>query len=353
VADSTLVQDSALNANPGTVQTQSVCAVTITYGDRQHLLRPVLLALLKEPPIWKIVVVSNAARWDVQGLAEELAPGRIEVLEMGSNRGSSAAYAAGIKRACELGAEFIWLLDDDNEPQEDALVNLLAASTQLRQEFPKDNVAVVGYRADRNRDLAVNIPLWRLKPRPSSFWGFHVFDVPYKLWRRTPWGRPQPRPSMPEMVEIKDAPFGGLLFHREVVERHGVPREDFILYCDDSEFTHRITRSGGALRLIPAAKVIDLDPNWHFSKRYRNSFEACLEGDNDSRMFYAIRNLTYLDSHFCAQNGLVYWINRRVYCLGLWIFALILRRSDRYRLLKRAIRDGLAGRLGVASDLPL
>ena len=328
----------------------SVCAVTITYGMREQLLRPVLLALLKEPSVWKIVVVSNAARWDVRVLASELAPGRIEVLEMGSNRGSSAAYAAGIKRACEVGTDFIWLLDDDNEPQEGALSELLSAHGRLNEEFPRDKLAVFGFRPLHHQDILTG---WYRRRRPSSFWSFHVFDTPYKLWRRARRLRPRMRRALPFSVEMGEGPFGGLLFHRAVVERHGLPREDFVLYADDLEFTYRISSDGGALRLVPSAALADLDLAWPADRRFGRGIYAWLVMSSDARVFYGARNQSYLDSHCYPHNRLMFWINRRVFCLVLWVLALVSRRTGRYRLVQSAIRDGLEGHLGVRPEYPL
>ena len=353
MADQTLAQDRSLSAALDKTHSGSVCAVTVTYGKRQHLVRRVLAALLDERDIWKIIVVSNGCAWDVQGLGEKLAPDRIEVIDLRSNRGSAAGFAAGIKRACELGADFIWLLDDDNEPQAGVLAELLVAHARLGNDLSNDNLAVGAFRAGRQRGVAMSGPLRRVKCRPSSFWGFHVFDVPYKLWRRTPWGRHDERLSMPSTVRMTIAPYGGLLFHRNVVERHGLPREDFVVYADDGEFTSRITRSGGEIRLVTSAGITELEDSWHMEKDFGTTFHAWIKGGSDVRVFYGARNHTYLDSHCLVQNKLMYWVNRQTYCLILWLFAVVYHRRARYKVLQSAIRDGLEGRLGVCLEYPL
>ena len=330
---------------------RSVCAVTVTHGDRQHLIRPVLHALLKEPAVWKIVVVSNAAQWNVQALASELGPERIELIEFPTNRGSSAAYAAGIKRACELRTELIWLLDDDNKAQDGALPELLRQHARLCNDSPKDKLLVLGYRPTLLDDVAGG---WNIERRPSSFFGFHVADVPYKLWRRTPWGRPGRLATLLPVVKIPNGPFGGLLFHRAVIETNGLPREDFVIYSDDTEFTYRITRNGGTLVLVTAARVADLEGSWHHPERsFWGSFVNWLEGASDSRMFYGARNRAYLDSHDFPHGRLMFWINRKIYCCVLRFLAQVFRRTSRYRVLQKGIKDGLEGRLGMRAEYPL
>ena len=311
------------------------------------------MALLLEPAIRKIVVVSNGAQWDVQTLAAEFGADKVDVVDLHTNQGSAVGFAAGIERACEWGMDFIWLLDDDNQPQEGALKELLAAHAHLVNTFSNDNLAVIAHRCNRPNVPGAGVPLSRLKRRPSSFANFHVFDIPYKFWRRSPWWRPYPGEALPPLIEVQSGPYGGLLFHNTVVKRHGLPRVDFVLYGDDGEFTHRIARNGGTIRLVTAAKVADLEPSWHFARRFPSSFHGFLEGGNDTHQFYGTRNQIYLDSHCLPHRRFMFWINRQVYCLGLLFFAMSLRRVDRYRLLKGAIRDGLEGRMGMHPEHPL
>lgn len=332
----------------------SVCAVTVTYGDRQHLLRQVLVAILRQPAVQTIVVVSNGAPWDVKALAGKLSPGKIKVVDLQVNGGSAAGFAGGIKRACELGADYIWLLDDDNEPQENALSELIGAYVRLRSDFPEDSLAVVALRPMLEWRISTGLLPRRLNDRPSSFWSFHVLDLPHKIWCRTPWGRPRAVETLPPLIETAVGPYGGLLFHRTVIEKHGLPRQDFVLYRDDLEFTYRITRDGGAIRMVTSATITDLDESWHTKDRVGTSFRSWLETTrSEVSVFYDARNRTYVDSHCLPHNRLMYWVNRRIYCFVLWIFALSSRRMDRYELLQSAIADGLAGRMGMVSTFPL
>lgn len=347
-----LDRETASNTNRRHIQQPSICAAVVTYGDRRHLVRPVLIALLEEALIWKIVLVNNGARWDVKALADELGPDRIEIVALGSNRGSGPGFAVAVEKACEMGAEFIWLLDDDNRPEPGAVSELLAAYTSLSCEFPKDRLAVVGFRPLFDARLASGEPLGRIKARPSTFFGFHLLDVPYQLWRRRPWRRSHPPQALPNLVEVDSAPYGGLLFHRSVIEKHGLPRADFVNYGGDTEFTLRITRDGGAIRLVTSARLLDLERGWWARNGGPgNPFGVWLERGGDARIFYSARSTAYLYSHCWPRKASMLWINRQVFCLGLWLHALILRRWDRYSLIRRGIEDGLAGRLGEVSGL--
>lgn len=346
--------EGAASLRPSGGPVGHVCVVTVTYGDRRHLLRPVLTSLLEEEAISKIVVVSNGTQWDVCSLARELAPHRIEVVNLPKNLGSAVGFGTGIKTACDLGAEFIWLLDDDNRPEEGALRDLLSALEDLSSTSSQEGLAVSAFRSSRPSNFttrgATTVPRVR---RRSSFWSFHLLDVPRKIWRRTPWaGREEPG-NVQRLIRVSDAAYGGLLFRPAVVQKFGLPRPDLVLYEDDTEFTRRITRGGGAIYLVRSALLRDLEEPWGAKSRSGLPVRGWLKDIGDGPAFYAARNLTYVDARREPHNRFIFSVNRRVYCGALLLFAVVFRRLNRYRLLRSAIRDGLAGRLGMHPEHPL
>jgi hypothetical protein len=165
-----------------------VTAVTVTYGNRSHYLKQVLAAVQREG-VRRTVVVNNGATWNVGRSLREDFRGAVDVLDMSGNTGSAAGFGAGISRAMDSGAEMIWLLDDDNMPVKGALSILLGQYERLRAHHAADKLAVLAFRPEHQADVAMGVAPERINPRPSSFRGFHVLDIPYKLWRRTRWGR--------------------------------------------------------------------------------------------------------------------------------------------------------------------
>lgn len=100
--------DNAINPSQVTV-------VTVTYGDRRHLLEPVLRAALAQE-VGKIIVVNNGTSWNVDALANAMGS-KVIVLNMDGNVGSAGGYSEGIALAMETECKAIWLLDDDNLPK--------------------------------------------------------------------------------------------------------------------------------------------------------------------------------------------------------------------------------------------
>lgn len=315
------------------------------------MLKEVVKALSAQG-VRRVVVVSNGATWDVGSWARQGAPGHVHVVQLSSNEGSSPAFAAGIAYAMGEGAEFIWLLDDDNQPQAGALTALLDAYAVLESEVPRDRLAVAAFRPCRFRGILLDIPLKKISQRPSTFLGFHLGAVPLMLWRHFRWGRPGPRRNIPPLVPTDFAPYGGLLFHRAVVEEHGLPRADFVLYADDWEFTSRITRHGGTIQVVTKAGVNELESSWRARARPKSPFAAWMTCE-DWRAYYGARNHVYVDTHCFPHRSLMLGANRLFCHLILWLHSLAYRQPGRYRLLRRAIRDGISGRLGTPPGLML
>lgn len=331
---------------------QRVVCVTVTYAERRALLRQVLDALVAQG-VARTVVVDNGARWPVKDELTAAYGNFVEVVEMGRNTGSAGGFAAGIRRAVELQADFIWLLDDDNRPVPGCLATLLNVYNELLGNQPTGLLAVLAFRPHHQADLAAGVPVHRINPRPNSFRGFHVLDIPYKVWRRTRRGRPSCGAALPTCVDLLVAPYSGLLFHRTLVEVVGVPYEKLVLYADDYEYTSRITQRGGRIVLVTAGCLEELEHSWNNRRNSSSSFEVLLKQGSDLRAYYTMRNGTYVDVLLFRKNRWVFFVNRVVYATLLWMFAVLYKKRARCRVLFAAMNDGLAARLGMNECFPL
>lgn len=334
------------------INEDSVFVVTVTYGDRETLLQQVLNAV-SDINVSGVIVVDNGSLWPVKARLTTAYHDFIDVVEMGGNTGSAEGFATGIQRALDLGAEYVWLLDDDNRPRSDTLQQLRDAYSQAQTSTPRDRLAVLAFRPEHQADVAAGVATHRINPRANSFRGFHVLDIPYKIWRRTPWGTPRVRGCLPATVEMDMAVYSGLLFHRDLIQLIGLPNVDFVLYADDNEFTYRIAKKGGKTVLVTTAMLDDLESSWNIKARFSNGFIANLKGVDDFRVYYGTRNGVYLDAVYLKKNSFAFLVNRTVYRALLFLLSIALRKGERYRLLREAIDDGLSGRLGLNERFPL
>lgn len=326
--------------------------VTLTYGDRYNYLHTLISRSLESPQIERVIVVSNASSAPLQTLVETW-PKHVQVIELPHNTGSANGYAVGIQAALDAGAEYLWLMDDDNAPTINAIEVLHDRLQRLAPTNGRDKVAVLGFRPTHQADIATGVPQRFAIQRRSSFFGFHIAHLPYKLWRRLPWGRPQVASGLPELVQLPFATYGGLLAHHSLYRRIGLPLEALKLYADDNEYTWRITAGGGRIFLVPEALLDDLEHSWNIKARTNNIYENYLLGGSDLRAYYGARNQAWFDKNVWVASPLVYQFNRWLFFCLLRVFARRCDAGPRLKLLEKAIADGESGLLGLNRSYPL
>ncbi len=321
-------------------------AVTVTYGERRDMLLSVLEALSDEG-VARVVVVDNGANWNVARTLSERFGDYVEVVSMGANQGSAAGYVAGFREAMATGLPFLWLLDDDNKPRPGCLKTLRSA---YADELGRASSALLAVVALRPEHFAGGVSARQLLTRWDSFGGFHIGDILDKLIHR--WRGNRSR-AMADRVVLGVAPYGGMLFHRSLVERLGLPLLDFGQYGDDTEFTWRITSNGGRIVQVADALVDDLEVAFQKNAPLRNRFLGALLADSAFRTYYTFRNLAYFESRFRRRNRLLFAFNRHVYFGILRHYARRHGRMDQYTFIRESSDEGLNGPLRPSERFPL
>lgn len=322
-----------------------VVAALVTYGDR----RPLLLAVLdrlREEGVGHVVVVDNGAKWPVAAELSDRFGTWASTLTLATNTGSACGFAAALERASRSPQPFVWILDDDNRPQTGCLTLLLDAWCAEAEASLSSLLAVVASRAEHS---TAHVSARQLLTRWDSFGGFHVADVADKLAHRLP----RKKPLAHARVQVGVTHFGGMLFHRSLIERIGLPRADFFMYAEDTEFTWRITAAGGRVVQVIRALIDDLEPARQRTADLRNRFTAALLAESNFRTFYAVRNLACFERHFRRRNRFIFALNQRLYFALLRFYAHRLSRMAAYRFIRASASEGLAGRLGPDPRFPL
>lgn len=332
-------------------------AVTVTYGNRFHLLKQVIESALSEG-VAKVIVVDNnsvpESREQLKEYEKEL-NGKIKVLYLDDNYGSAGGFKRGLEEAdSDENCEFIWLLDDDNEPQKGSLKVLENFWNDLNQEDKNGKVSLLSYRKDRvayKEAIMTNNPDLVLG-RKNSFLGFHIIDLPKKVLKviKRKFGLN----TFIENQNIKSgkvsvAPYGGMFFHKNIIATVGYPNEEFYLYADDHEWSHRITKNGGDIYLVLDSLVDDIDTSWNVSQKKEKSFNIIANGSK-FRMYYSTRNRVFFESTNLVSNEFIYKLN-------ILVFRFLVRNADKlkqnYQIFNRAISDGLENRLGKNENINL
>lgn len=333
--------------------THKTTLVTLTYGDRLPYLQTLVSRSLASSQIERVIIVSNASVAPLESLTQAW-PDQVEVIYLQHNTGSAKGYSVGIQAALDAGADYIWLMDDDNAPSVNAIATLHHCLYERERIDGRDKAAVLGFRPTHQADIAAGVPNRFAIQRRSSFFGFHIAQLPYKIWRRLPWGRPRAKQQAQKpMVQLPFATYGGLLAHRSVYERIGLPLDALLLYADDSEYTWRITAGGGRIFLVPEALLDDLEESWNIKAKTSNVYESFLLGGSDLRAYYGARNQAWFDKNIWASSSWLYSLNRWVFFRLLRLVAKRKGAEQRLGLIEKAIQDGESGVLGLHQSYPL
>lgn len=326
-----------------------VTAVIVTYGDRATYVQQVVEALVGQG-ISQVILVDNASADESAFIYHKMAsriPDQFYYLPLDSNTGSAFGYKHGITYAQKLASEFIWLLDDDNLPEEGALQELKqywqqAGKTGTRSKG--ESLALLSYRNDRplyKKAVISGNPYLMLGP-VNSFMGFDLWKKCRNFFVKE--GGANISSSTSTVGKVAVAPYGGLFFHKALLDHIGLPDETFYLYGDDYDFSYRITKHGGDIILLLTSKVCDLETSFHL-KKVKRGWNRFFKTDSATRIYYSVRNSIRFERKNFVTNGFIYSCNAIAYLALLLVqFALNPDQLKKLKPLFRGLRDGFLHR---------
>ncbi|WP_452230592.1 glycosyltransferase [Lacinutrix sp. MEBiC02404] len=305
--------------------------VTVTYGNRAAYFSKLIDSVVKNPNVAKIVVVSNGVDEESSvrlNQLQEVNKAKLIVHDMGYNSGSALGFKEGIKRVLEEDVDFVWLLDDDNLPKNNALEVLLKSWDSFKDNTTKP-LSLLSYRPQRKiyKDAISQHNPYLMLGTENSFLGFNILD---KLKK--------PKANKPEEVDsgvVAVAPYGGMFFHKDTISQIGLPNEHFFLYADDHEFSYRITKKEGKIILVLDSELEDLETSFHLKKPKKILHTRYFSTDSKNAIYYSVRNNVFFEKNF-VNSKLVYSVNTLSYIFILflamifnpthfWKFPIILR----------------------------
>lgn len=205
----------------------TVCAVVPTYNRRVLLLECIASLAAQDHPVDVLVVDGASTDGSAEAVAEKFP--EAEVLRLPSNAGSAGGFSAGIRWAVERGYEWIWLTDNDSEAEPDALAKLLERHASFDDERPLLLASKVVWTD--GSILPLNSPILKRKELESLY-----------------------RAAEHATLSVRSAPYAGVLIHRDLVLRYGLPVEDYFVWNDDIEYTGRLLRNEFGV-LVPQSVV--------------------------------------------------------------------------------------------------
>ena len=274
--------------------TGTVIGVVVTHRRVEELALSLRTLSAQRRPLDQLIVVDNDAD---ERVSELVAAQPIPSTYLGSRRnlGGAGGFALGMLQALALGADWIWLADDDGRPADpDVLATLLACAERhgLAEVSP-----MVCDMADPDR---LAFPL-----RRGLVWRRRVSELRVD-------GSADLLPGITSL-------FNGALFRATTVEAVGVPDLRLFMRGDEVELHRRLVRSG-----LPFGTCLDAV---YLHPQGGDEFKPILFGrmhtqypENATKRFYTYRNRGYL----LSQPGLRKLLPQEWLRFG-WYFLVTLR----------------------------
>jgi hypothetical protein len=233
-------------------------------------------------------------------------------------------------------------------PQKNSLHELIKTWGVIEQTSKNDNLCLLSYRPDRSyfKQAMIEGKPEKLVGVKNSFLGFHFLDLPEKTFKyvlRRLGKTPKDVVSDIKHGKVTVAPYGGMFFHKNLIKKIGLPKEEFFVYADDHEWSYRITMQGGQIQLVLDSMLEDIDISWNVPDKKVTSFTLSANGP-PFRVYYSTRNRVSFEVDELVSNYFVYKLNIHIYRLFLFlIFPKMAKSTDAFH---EGLNDGLSGKLG-------
>lgn len=220
------------------------------------------------------VVKTATVLWDDDSMH------RIIYENTGENLGGAGGFNYGMRRAVELGYEYTWVMDDDAFADADCLEKLMQAAGRIKK-FGFLTSAVMWKDGTLCR-----MNYQRKYPTPKKRSERHLLESDLKT----------------DLVQIQSATFVSALFPVKIIRKVGLPIKEFFIWCDDIEFTRRIT-----LKYHFPAYVVTASKITHYIQNNAGTNIAMDGVERISRYNYAFRNENYMYRQY-GLKGFAYYL---------------------------------------------
>lgn len=265
---------------------EKAIAVVVTYN-RLHLLKECITALKNQTKKPDAILVVNNGSTDDTGKWLLSQPDLLIITQ--GNTGSAGGFETGIQWAYKNGYSWIWCMDDDGYPKEDALEKILEPELD---RLCLRNCAVIN-KEDRKSFV------WKTK---------HYKNIDE---------------AGGSIIEGIGHPFNGTMIHRNIVERVGVPRQSLFLWGDETEYYYRITKKNK----IP---VCTISASVHYHPAAAFSFKKDWDHTNAWKMYFYIRNRLHIH-RAKFSNKILAWANYCCFLIAMVGVILVYQKTDKVK----------------------
>ena len=292
--------------------------VIVTYNRRELLLKNLTSLQKQSATLDRIIIIDNHSNDETfEFISSKVDMHCIDYVYLPDNIGGAGGFYTGIKKAYEDGADWIYVMDDDGRPYNNATLEVLFSKVGELKLDPAGKYIVNSLVICDEQTLT-----FRNK-------GYKYRDDLIPLIKNG-------------VIKDKTQLFNGSLFSRGLVEEIGFPNKDFFIKGDEVDYRRRAVEANAELYTVadslyyhPEAKESELTFLW---KKYHISIES------PWKEYYSVRNATFsLRQHRKNISALKYYIKRYISAKKIGGKDL----QETLIMMKKGYSDGKKGKLGA------
>lgn len=299
---------------PIEVDGTTVCAVVVMYCPGDDALENIVAMTRECGPV---LIVDNGSSPSATAAAAALP--RVELIALGENRGIAAALNHGIRRARDIGAEWIVTFDQDSRPEPGFLVALLATRDRLLE------AAVIGPRIE---EIAIG--------------GDYRWLRSHRRWRGF---FKRVRCDDRDLSDVTMVVTSGALVSLTAWDQLGGFDESLFIDFVDTDFCLRARAAGYRIAVSAGARL-----RHQLGRRERREVLGMAfhpTHHSPLRHYYIARNRVHMLRRHARRE--THWLCFELAVVILWLFRVVTFEQERWVKLKAMLLgtwDGLLGRSG-------
>ncbi|MEV0065865.1 MULTISPECIES: glycosyltransferase [unclassified Amycolatopsis] len=242
----------------------AVVGVVVTRHRRELLADSLKIIAAQTRPVDHLVVVDNGPDQSARDVVEAY-PLPYTYLPSHRNLGGAGGFALGMLHALALGAEWVWLADDDGRPADEHVLQILLEEAE-------------------KRGLAEISPVVANINAPAK--------LAFPLRRGLTWKRSSAELGTDFLPGIASL-MNGALFRASTLDVTGVPDLRLFFRGDEVELHRRLVRSGLPFGTSLRTTYLHPDGSDEFKPMLGGRFHA-QDPENEVKRYYTYRNRGYL-----------------------------------------------------------
>lgn len=287
----------------------NICVLIVTYN-RLEKLKKCLKSYDSQTRLPnKIIVVDNGSNKETKDFLSCWINNKKKyekvVLTLNENFGGSGGFYYGMKKAVEIGFDWLWVADDDAYVEKDAFyildfyINTTSYKIICGKVYNENGIDLAHRRKVKRNFLSVIEKNALINEYNLKFFKINIFS------------------------------FVGSCFSYEVIKNCGLPKKDYFIWYDDTEYSYRVNKNYEII-CVPKIEVFHDSQNENNLLSWKN--------------YYGARN--YLD--MCHTHFTFIQFKREVILYKLMILKNYFFNKKKYYLLRDAMNDFLNKNFGIS-----